>query len=396
MDHPVSATEEHEDFHQRIQEHVNMHSHSPLEGRINTREHRHQESDRKTTEKQDQIHFHEIVNAFAYYNTYATKHYERAVQNYNSLPKRHQQMLPGMKEKFESWKKCIQANTKFINGVIQDNLLFEDIHGERLQATRASDFNMDKVVSTLRQFCREWGLEGIEERKLSYDLLLGELERVLPVTPETRYSKRVLCPGSGLGRLPFEICQKGYISQGNEWSYFMLITGNYILNKTSHAEQHTIYPFLHQVSNVMKVDDQFRPVNIPDVSPMSLPSNADFSYAAGDFVEIYSKDKDKWDCLVTCFFLDTANNIIEFIETIYHILKPGGWWINLGPLLYHYSFMPHELSIELTLDEVLHVVKEAGFDIKKQEMTETTYTNNARSMMRTIYTAAFWSAQKPK
>lgn len=38
-----------------------------------------------------------------------------------------------------------------------------------------------------------------------------------------RFSPRVLCPGSGLGRLPFEVSRRGYACQGNEFSYFMLI-----------------------------------------------------------------------------------------------------------------------------------------------------------------------------
>ena len=39
---------------------------------------------------------------------------------------------------------------------------------------------------------------------------------------------------------------------------------------------------------------------------------------------------DEWDCIATCFFIDTAHNVIEYLEKIYHILKPGGYWINIG------------------------------------------------------------------
>ena len=38
----------------------------------------------------------------------------------------------------------------------------------------------------------------------------------------------------------------------------------------------------------------------------------------------------EWDCVATCFFIDTAHNVIEYLEKIYHILKPGGYWINIG------------------------------------------------------------------
>lgn len=52
-------------------------------------------------------------------------------------------------------------------------------------------------------------------------------------------------------------------------------------------------------------------------------------------MQVYEKPED-WDCVTTCFFIDCAPNVIAFVETIYKILKPGGIWINLGPLLYHY------------------------------------------------------------
>ena len=41
----------------------------------------------------------------------------------------------------------------------------------------------------------------------------------------------VLVPGAGLGRLAYEIAKQGYSCQGNEWSLFMLMASNFILNK---------------------------------------------------------------------------------------------------------------------------------------------------------------------
>jgi carnosine N-methyltransferase len=63
------------------------------------------------------------------------------------------------------------------------------------------------------------------------------------------------------------------------------------------------------------------------------------SMVGGEFIEIYSKQKESWDCIITCYFIDTAHNIIEYTEVIWNALKPGGVWINLGPLLYHYAGM---------------------------------------------------------
>ena len=70
------------------------------------------------------------------------------------------------------------------------------------------------------------------------------------------------------------------------------------------------------------------------------------------FQQVYSAEdyRSSKDVVVTSFFLDTARNVLDYIELIHQILKPGGHWINLGPLLYHYADMPGELSIEPPYD----------------------------------------------
>ncbi|RVW95639.1 Carnosine N-methyltransferase [Vitis vinifera] len=92
-----------------------------------------------------------------------------------------------------------------------------------------------------------------------------------------------------------------------------------------------------------------------------------------------------WDAVVTCFFIDTAHNIVEYIEIISRILKDGGVWINFGPLLYHFADMygqEDEMSIELSLEDVKKVALHYGFQMEKERTIETTYTTNPRSMMQ--------------
>lgn len=47
----------------------------------------------------------------------------------------------------------------------------------------------------------------------------------------------------------------------------------------------------------------------------------------------------------------------------FSILKPGGIWINLGPLLYHYSDVEDEGSIEPTYEDLIIIIKALGFEI---------------------------------
>ena len=91
--------------------------------------------------------------------------------------------------------------------------------------------------------------------------------------------------------------------------------------------------------------------------------------------------------------MDTASNIIEYIEIIHKILKNGGIWINLGPLLYHFED-GREPSIELPLDQVFKIVKSIGFDITKSSFKKCTYTNHPDTLLSYNYNCVFWVASK--
>ena len=58
--------------------------------------------------------------------------------------------------------------------------------------------------------------------------------------------------------------------------------------RCSEEEGFTIYPWVHQWCNNKQSADQIQPVRFPNVSP-SLPDDANFSMAAGDFLEVYTE-----------------------------------------------------------------------------------------------------------
>ncbi|KAF8819358.1 methyltransferase [Cardiosporidium cionae] len=244
--------------------------------------------------------------------------------------------------------------------------------------------NMTKVRATLRQFVREWSEEGAKERMEAYTPLLMDLDAFLPIKNPLE-PPRVLCPGCGLGRLPFEVVRKGYGCQGNEFSYFMLLGSNLILNYAIKPKACLIYPFCLSTSNRKQHNDNLTPILIPDVNPSDhVTADYDFSMSAGEFIEVYGNQKAKWDGILTCFFIDTAKNILQYIRTIALILRPGGLWANLGPLLYHYAEMANEMSVELSWEEVKGAI-EKWFRFEKIEWKDTFYTSNSDSMMQILY-----------
>ncbi|XP_051114876.1 uncharacterized protein LOC127240317 isoform X2 [Andrographis paniculata] len=259
--------------------------------------------------------------------------------------------------------------------------------------------DVDKVRCIIRNIVRDWAAEGQQERDECYKPILKELEQLFPHRSEDRHPPACLVPGAGLGRLALEISSLGFVCQGNEFSYYMMICSSFILNHCEVAEEWTIYPWIHSNCNSISDDDQLRPVSIPDIHPASAGITEGFSMCGGDFVEVYSDQSQVgvWDAVVTCFFIDTAHNIVEYIEIISKILKDGGVWINLGPLLYHFADMYNhedEMSIELSLEHVKRVAYNYGFAMEKESTIATTYTTNPRSMMQNRYYAAFWTMRK--
>lgn len=66
-----------------------------------------------------------------------------------------------------------------------------------------------------------------------------------------------------------------------------------------------------------------------------------------------------------------------------------------GPLLWHWeNNTSNDPSIELDLEQVKQLAREIGFEISHERTIDTTYTNNAQSMLGYVYHTSFWVAVK--
>jgi len=205
---------------------------------------------------------------------------------------------------------------------------------------RATPNDLEKARGTLQQFYRDWSAEGSEERDICY----GRVLKALQIERLKRDSNlRVLVPGAGLGRLVFDLSAAGFSAEGNEISYHQLLASSYILNAVKSAGCHTLYPWIHSFSNHKTRNDHMRCVSIPDVHcPSALrevQKPGEMSMSASDFLLLYGSEdqKDSFDAVATVFFLDTAPNVIRYLETIYNCVRSGGLVVNFGPLLWHFE-----------------------------------------------------------
>lgn len=119
-----------------------------------------------------------------------------------------------------------------------------------------------------------------------------------------------------------------------------------------------------------------------------------FSMIAGDFVQCY-REPAQFDAVCTSFFIDTAANPLLYIDTIYRTLKPGGIWVNVGPLLWHWDGKRREGGgVELSLEELMMVVQSKFKVLKRESSVQSGYTGDNRALGKWTYNLEFWVAEK--
>ncbi|CAG9859832.1 unnamed protein product [Phyllotreta striolata] len=341
-----------------------------------------------------------VISTFKSYREQSLLRIQHKESSLDSLPCHHKQWLQKYNEDLEKIKKCIEKNHEFIPLVLRyAHCIFGNFYREeptvpREQEIQTRSEGIDKVQAVFKQLMRDWSSLGAPERKQCYEPIYEEIFANYPEDKFDRSMISVLVPGAGLGRLAFEIASKGFTCQGNEFNVFMLIVSYFVLNLCKKVDEYEVYPWIHQYTNNLKAEDQMLGIRFPDVIPIPTPGSG-FSMTAGDFLEVYTA-ADEWNCVATCFFIDCAPNVVQFIESIFNILKPGGLWVNLGPLLYHYSDIRRENSVEPSFQVVLQVIKRIGFELEKcQTHVKTKYCQNPMSMLQYEYDSVFFVCRKP-
>jgi len=343
----------------------------------------------------EEQHFQRVIHVFRNYENSMMLMIRRYRRDYQDLNDRHRELLGSMYNvKLDAVEECIKKNQKLLDLIVSkfespfDSCFAETVDRNMVLKGRniLTEIEVENLRSLLRQMVRDWSEEGDHERALSYQPILQELERRFR---GPREDVNILVPGAGLGRLAFEIAKLGFSCQGNEFSLFMLFASDYFLN--SAKDCHDIFPWIVPFSNTINMKEQIRAISIPDTIPSNSELRGDFSMIAGDFLEVYQGQSNLFDAITSSFFLDTAKNIVSYLELMHELLKPGGILINIGPLLYHFEGSGKEASLELTLEELLVVAENIGFVLEeKVKFMESVYAQNSLSMHQTIYKVAFF------
>lgn len=255
---------------------------------------------------------------------------------------------------------------------------------------------------TLKHFVRDWADEGTKERADAFPCILSTLT-TLKTRAASEAPLQILLPGAGFGRLGTEVAQLGgYTVTLNEWSAYMNI-GYRFISSLSASSPLSFQPFSDALSHHRSTADLLRHVAVPNATPHPA-----VLLVEGDFTTAFSGQEARFDVLVTHFFIDTARNLMAYFDTIHRLLRPGGRWMNLGPLLYGTGPF-----VQLSLDEIVAVVEAMGFVFEdigeecgaltfegeeggrgKVRWTEAEYGFNGRALTRNAYMAQVWVVRK--
>ncbi|KAM0788657.1 hypothetical protein ACM66B_002759 [Microbotryomycetes sp. NB124-2] len=243
-----------------------------------------------------------------------------------------------------------------------------------------------RVVEVLKHFVRDWSDEGKRERDQLFPPILDELKTRVSGLGQGGTPPKALVPGSGLGRLAYEVSQLGFATDANDYSHFMNLGARLIFNRTVVAHQHSVKPWIHNLSHQRTTDNTIRTNTFPDVLPRA---DAPLKFVPGDFLKL--GEDSPYDAIATLFFIDTASNLLDYFEKIWRLLKPGGVWINQGPLLYYGT-----PAMALPLEDVVVLAELVGFEIgKRRTIDSVSYTADSEGMYNFLYDCEFWVATKP-
>lgn len=304
---------------------------------------------------------------------------------------------------------CIESNQVLLNDILrvaEEQMDLDEDEEHVAKKSKMSTLTHDhlRVLELFRRIAREWSEEGAAERKQSFGLLVEELNSLHPDRSK-RSSVRVLVPGCGLARLPFDLAAShGYHCIANEQSYLMLFAGNFILNNCDRSDKYRFYPWANSLVNCLNSSDVTTPVPFPDVDTASAVGDAEFRFEVvpGDFSDARrNMDGGPVDAVATSFFLDASHNPIDTVRTVAECLRPGGHWLNVGPLNYHV----HDgrdggggepaAAIPLSWETLRSAILDSGFALLKESVgVDCAYCQNPRSMGDASFKCVFFVCQK--
>ncbi|EGW30970.1 uncharacterized protein SPAPADRAFT_142865 [Spathaspora passalidarum NRRL Y-27907] len=269
----------------------------------------------------------------------------------------------GYLDKLSKVNSAIVANSKFINDVADHciqkyGITYKDFDMVK-EGTQGASATNYRVIEALSHYVRDWSsLDRLsDELQPIFNYINKQLSGIIP--EEEKSSTCIIVPGSGLGRIAHEIGKLGYGSV-HSVEYSGLMTSFVDFNYNSSTEHiYNVHPYIHQNSNFYSTESQLRSIKLS--SPL-CPKPYSLHLHNSDFLEFSIPEVEKYTnvVVVSVYFLDTAENLMDYLDTIQRLTtnKPikTGYWINVGPLKYGTA-----AQVELNAHELKAIRQKTGW-----------------------------------
>ena len=330
-------------------------------------------------DKEEFKRFLAVITAMELYSLEPFKKMEKMVKDFESLDQKYISKLPfNIEDRASKLKEAINHNQNLLNLISKiykpDPSFYEGIDMDEMKNKR---FEEEKYIyNVLTYIMRDWTFERKKEREECYNLIINEILKYFPPNIDNSINYKILIPDSAVNRLGYELCKYGFYIESNEYLFLNGIFTDFIL-KHAKKNEFSFCPNVDSFSNYYKEETVFRKYSFPDIDiDLEKDIKGKFKMTIGDFIDLYDNNnnyKNYFDCIITCYFIDTGQNIIRYIDIIYNILKKGGIWINFGPLSYHWSEDEESISIDLPYDKLKEVICNYGFKYINESFKTCTF-----------------------
>lgn len=301
-----------------------------------------------------------VVSFYNYQQAAKIEIYQPKLRKWESLNAFQKKLIPWYPDYLDELLYCIGENAKFLQEVARFACKdwVANLDEEIKEWPDASIIETSNAFSSITQTCREWSGYCNFEREFLLSRIISTIGKTFTRVDSNDIS--ILNPGCGSGRLIADLIDRGYSSSGIENSFSMIMISMYILNNNIPLNSVILFPYIHQASHLAQRSDQLLGISIPDFDTMTLLERTNtMSIGYGSFINCFgpnenincsseyscnqdmiierAKLQESQDIIVTNFFIDTAPNILNYLQSIDHCLKTNGVWINYGPLLYHFE-----------------------------------------------------------
>ena len=145
--------------------------------------------------------------SFYHFETLAFAEIRAAEQSYSKISRKHKRLGYEIQYpmKLDQLKEVTRANAVLARSISEMVSKESDLKSLPIPNDTG---DLGKVREVLKHFVRDWSTEGLEERSIIYKPILDVLSSI---AREERSKLHILVPGSGLGRLAWEISELGTV-----------------------------------------------------------------------------------------------------------------------------------------------------------------------------------------